>query len=243
MNIRTNLAIFSAFTFLVVLPAHAAEEEKKPTTWRADIGFGYVNTSGNTETQTIKGEIDAIKEVEKWRHTLRAEGLNTSDSGIATAERYFLSGKSDYKFRKFDYIYITATYDNDRFSGFQYRTTVSAGYGRKIIHKPTLSLDGEIGPGARFSKADSGQTNEEYLARLAANFKWKISDNSEFAQDLFSDIGEDSTVNRSVTALTANINSILALRISYTIRYTSDVPPGIEKTDTEAVVNIVYKYR
>lgn len=244
MKFKATLAIGATFIF-VISASQAAEEKKeeKPTTWRADIGFGYVNTSGNTDTQTIKGEVDAIKEVEKWRHTFRAEGLNTSDGDVATAERYFLSGKSDYKFRKFDYIYITATYDNDRFSGFQYRTTVSAGYGRKIIHKPTISLDGEIGPGARFSKADSGQTNEEYLARLAANFKWKITDNSEFVQDLFSDIGEDSTVNRSVTALTANINSVLALRLSYTIRYTSDVPPGIEKTDTEAVVNIVYKYR
>ncbi|WP_455219774.1 DUF481 domain-containing protein, partial [Kaarinaea lacus] len=98
-------------------------------------------------------------------------------------------------------------------------------------------------PGARYSKADSGETDEEYLARLAANLKWNISDNSEFAQDLFSDIGEDTTINRSVTALTANINSVLALRLSYTVRYTSDVPPGIEKTDTESVVNIVYKYR
>ncbi|WP_455202852.1 DUF481 domain-containing protein [Kaarinaea lacus] len=242
MNLKTALAICSTLT-LLVSASHAAEEEKKPTTWRADIGLGYVRTTGNTDTQTIKGKVDAVKEVEKWRHTLLAEGLNNSDHGVATAERYFLSGKSDYKFRKFDYVYVTATYDNDRFSGFQYRTTVSAGYGRRIIHKPTLSLDGEIGPGARYSKADSGETDEEYLARLAANLKWNISDNSEFAQDLFSDIGEDTTINRSVTALTANINSVLALRLSYTVRYTSDVPPGIEKTDTESVVNIVYKYR
>jgi len=242
MNFNTALAICSALTF-VVSPSQAAEEEKPPTTWRADIGLGYVRTTGNTDTQTIKGKLDAVKEVEKWRHTVLAEGLNNSDNGVATAERYFLSGKSDYKFSKYNYIYLTATYDNDRFSGFQYRTTVSAGYGRRIIHKPTLSLDGEIGPGVRYSKADSGQTNDEYLGRLAANLKWQISDNSEFIQDLFSDIGEDTTINRSVTALTANINSVLALRLSYTIRYTSDVAPGFEKTDTESVVNIVYKYR
>ena len=244
MKLKTTLAICSTLALVALaLPSQGAEKEKKPTTWRADIGLGYVRTTGNTDTQSVKGKLDAVKEVEKWRHTLLAEGLNNSDSGVATAERYFLSGKSDYKFREFDYIYATATYDNDRFSGFEYRTTVSIGYGRRIIHKPTLSLDGEIGPGARYSKADSGETNDEYLGRLALNLKWKISDNSEFAQDIFSDIGEDTTINRSVTALTANINSVLALRISYTIRYASDVPPGIEKTDTESVVNIVYKYR
>ena len=220
-----------------------AEDAPPPKTWIVDLSLGYVRTTGNTDTQTLKGDVKAVREVEKWRHTVSAEGFNNSESDIATAERYFVSGKSDYKFSKFNYLYVTATYENDRFSGFQYRTTVSAGYGRRIIHQPTLSLDGEIGPGARYSKADSGQTDEEYLARLAANLKWKISDNSDFSQDLFSEIGEDTTINRSITALTANINSSLALKLSYTVRYTSDVPPGIDKTDTESVVSIVYKYR
>ncbi|WP_455209453.1 DUF481 domain-containing protein [Kaarinaea lacus] len=220
-----------------------ADEKTKPTTWSADLGLGYVKTTGNTETTTIKGDVKAVKEVEKWRHTLTAEGLNTSDRGVATAERYFLSGKSDYKFTEFNYIYATATYDNDRFSGFEYRTTLSAGYGRRIIHEPTISLDGEIGPGVRYSKLDSGESQDEFLARLAANLKWKITDYSEFTQDVFSDIGEDATITRSITALTANINKSLALKLSYTYRYTSEVPVGIDKTDTETVVTVVYKYR
>ncbi|MGD8559906.1 MAG: DUF481 domain-containing protein, partial [Gammaproteobacteria bacterium] len=55
--------------------------------------------------------------------------------------------------------------------------------------------------------------------------------------------GDDETVTKSVTALTANINSSLAMKLSYTIKHTSEVPPDIEKTDTETVVTIVYKYR
>ena len=240
------------FTFVAIsafpLYSHAeeikpADETPKPKTWIADLGLGYVKTTGNTETTTIKGDAKAVKEVEKWRHTITAEGLNTTDRDITTAERYFLSGKSDYKFTKYNYIYATATYDNDRFSGFEYRTTLSVGYGRRIIHQPTLSLDGEIGPGMRYSKPDNGDSEDEFVAHLAANLKWNITDYSEFTQDIFSDIGEDATITKSVTGLTANINKTLALKLSYTYKYTSEVPVGIDKTDTETVVTIVYKYR
>lgn len=249
MKLNLSSRIF-AFLMISTLPfgsqaedAKPAADNPKPTTWIADLGLGYVKTTGNTETTTIKGDVKAVKEVEKWRHTLTAEGLNTSDRDTTTAERYFLSGKSDYKFTEFNYIYATATYDNDRFSGYDYRATVSVGYGRRIIHEPTLSLDGEIGPGMRYSKPDNGESDEEFLARLAANLKWQITDYSEFTQDLFSDIGEDATITKSITALTANINKSLALKLSYTYKYTSKVPIGIDKTDTETVVTIVYKYR
>ncbi|MGD8568118.1 MAG: DUF481 domain-containing protein [Gammaproteobacteria bacterium] len=223
--------------------ADAAATTAKPSTWSAEIGVGYVKTSGNTDTESLKGDIKAAREINKWRHSVKFEGLNTSDSGTTTAERYFLSGKSDYRFSEHGYWYITASYDDDHFSGYDYRISESVGYGRRLINQPNLSLDGEIGPGARQSKTDSGEKDNESLARLAANLAWKITGNSEFTQDLFTEVGQDATISKSVTALSANINSNLAMKLSYTIKHTSTVPVGIEKTDTEAVVTIVYKYK
>jgi len=238
------LLIVSIFSF----SAHAEEakptsENPKSTSWIADLGLGYVKTTGNSNTTTFKGDLKAVKEVEKWRHTFTAEGLNTADGDTTTAERYYLAEKSDYKFSKFNYVYGTVTYDNDRFSGYSYRTTLSVGYGRRLIHEPTITLDGDVGPGVRYSKPEDGDAEDELIAHLALNFKWGITDNSEFTQDLYSDIGEDTTITRSITALSANINKTLALKLSYTYKYTSQVPVGIDKADTEAVVTVVYKYR
>jgi putative salt-induced outer membrane protein len=220
-----------------------AVKTKKIAAWTADIGVGYVRTTGNTETESLKGDVKAVKEKNKWRHSVKLEALNTSDNGQTTAERYFLSGKTDYKFSEFGYWYVTASYEDDRFSGYDYRISESAGYGRRLVSQPTLTIDGEIGPGAKQSKTDAGENQDEFLVRLAGNLLWKISDNSDFSEELFTEIGDDETVTKSVTALTANINSSLAMKLSYTIKHTSEVPPDIEKTDTETVVTIVYKYR
>lgn len=217
--------------------------DKPVSTWRAEIGIGYVKTTGNTDTESLKGDIKAVKEHDKWRHNIKIEGLNTSDSGVTTAERYFVSGKSDYRFSKFNYWYVTAAYDDDHFSGYDYRLSESIGYGRRLLERASLTIDTEIGPGARQSKTDAGEHEDEFLLRLAGNLLWKVSEHSDFSEDLSSEIGEDNTISKSVTALSANINSNLAMKLSYMIKHTSTVPPGIDKTDTETVVTIVYKYK
>jgi putative salt-induced outer membrane protein len=78
--------------------------------------------------------------------------------------------------------------------------------------------------------------------RAAGDFEWKISKSATFIQELSSDIGEDKTITRSLTALTTKINSYLSSKIAYQLKHTSDVPPGIERTDTELTFTLLFKY-
>ena len=214
-----------------------------PAGWTAEIGLGYVRTSGNTNTESVKGNAKAVNEIEKWRHTVNVEALKSSDNDVTTAERYFLSGKSDYKYSKYNYWYGSISYDDDHFSGYDYRITESLGYGRRLIHEPMLSLDAEIGPGARQSKTDAGDSEDEFLVRLAGNLNWKITDTSNFTEELSTEIGEDDTVSKSVTGLTAKINTSLAMKLTYTVKHSSDAPVGTKNTDSEFVVTLVYNYK
>ena len=80
------------------------------------------------------------------------------------------------------------------------------------------------------------------MFRAAGDFEWKISKSATFVQELSAEYGSDATITRSLTALTAKINSYLSSRIAYQLRHTSKVPPGIEKTDTELTFTLVAKY-
>jgi len=221
------------------------EEAKSP--WTSTVELGFIRTTGNTETQTSALKADVVYEVDKWRHTGHAEGYGTEsedDAGnnVVSAERYQLSGKSDYKFNEHDYFFGLVELNKDRFSGFEYENKVSAGYGRKVIKQEEMELDLEIGPGVRFFKVDNGVSDEEALLRLAAKYWWQISPNSKFTQDLSVDIGEEITSTESITGIQANINSTLALKFTYTIRNKSEVPVDTEKTDTELAMTLVYTY-
>lgn len=212
------------------------------TEWKGAGEFGYVATSGNTDTQSLSAKINLGHERAKWRHTLNLEALNNADNDVTTAERYAGNWQTDYKFTEFDYIFGRLAYETDKFSGYDYRTSETLGYGRRVLKTPRMTLDLEAGAGARQSRLETDGTEHETIARLAGRYAWQISPTAKFTEDLSTEIGADATITRSVTALQTDILGNLAMKLSYTVENTSDVPPGVEKTDTETMVSLVYKF-
>jgi len=217
---------------------HATEEPASK--WKAEAELGYLKTSGNTDTESLHAKGKVVNEREKWKHTATAEITDKSDSGTTTAKRWFVTGKSEYKISDVSYLFVALSYENDDFSGYDYQATETFGYGYHAIREENLKLDLEAGAGARQSKLNTGASNSEAIARGAADLEWKISKTSTFTQHLLVEAGDDNTVSRSVTALKTQINGNLSSKIAYTIKNNSDVPAGVEKTDTELVVTLVY---
>lgn len=217
--------------------------EDKTSLWKSQAELGLVVTSGNTETSTINAKVDATHEEDQWRHNLHAEALNTTNNEITSAEKYLATGQSDYKYNDTDYVFGIVSYEKDRFSGFEYQASLTGGYGRRILNETNMTLDIEVGPGIRFFKDEITMLSEDDpLLRLAAKYSWAVSANATFAEDLSSEIGSDLAVTKSVTSLQVNINSTLALKISFTAKNTSDVPVGSKKSDTETAVTLVYSF-
>jgi putative salt-induced outer membrane protein YdiY len=244
-----------AASLVTVTTAQAADEKKAAdeSPWKSTAELGFIRTTGNTETQTTAVKADATYEVDKWRHNVHGEGYgqqSKADTGetIVSAERYELSGKSDYKFSELDYMFGLLKLQKDRFSGFVYDDIVSLGYGRKVIKKSTMELDLEIGPGSRFFKVEptvdvpDASAQSEAVLRLSGKYWWAITGNSKFTQEISTDIGETITSSQSITGIQANINSTLALKFTYTMRHKTKVPTGNEKLDTETAMTLVYTF-
>ncbi|VAW85803.1 hypothetical protein MNBD_GAMMA16-2122 [hydrothermal vent metagenome] len=210
--------------------------------WSGEAELGLVVTTGNTETQSVNAKTKVINERASWRHTFVATALSTADEIRTTSEKYFLSGQSDYKFSEFDYFFGIVSYEDDRFSGYEYQVSEVLGYGRRVIHEPSLTLDLEGGPGARQSKIIDGDSDNELIVRLGANLEWKISDSASFSEKLSTEIGEDTTITKSITALKAQIVGSLAMKVSLTIKHTSEVPANSKKTDSETALTLVYSF-
>lgn len=240
----SGLLVLSSNVFAHDEPA--VVEVKSP--WKSSVEAGIVRTTGNTETQNTSLKGDVIYEDGQWKYTGHGEAFGASQEDAATgvnevsAERYLLSGKVDYKMSDIDYVFGLVQLQKDRFSGFEYEHVVSAGYGRKVIKEADMELDVEIGPGVRFFKVDGGEADEEALLRLAGKYWWAITDHSKFTQDLTVEIGEDLTTTTSVTGLQANVNSSLAMKLTFTVKNKDEVPVGTEDTDTETALTLVYTF-
>ena len=236
---RTLLYVLFGGLLICSFGASAAS----PGRWSGNAELGAVATTGNTRTRNITVRSRAETQRARWHHTITAEVLGSSEKNATTAERYFLSGKSDFKLDEKSYVFGLLSWEKDRFSGFDHRLLETIGYGRSVIDRSQLSLKLEAGVGARQSKlSDTGESRNEGIVHLGGNLSWKISQSATLTQTLFTDIGSQSTVTKAVTALSTSIVGNLASKLAFTARHTSNVPAGFKKLDTETTITLVYNF-
>lgn len=218
-----------------------AADEVKP--FSMDGEFGYIATTGNTETTSIKGKLSAHQELTQWSNDFKAEALYTDDDSTTTAQSYFLSGQGNYKLANPDHrLFGFASYENDRFSSYDYQATLAAGWSQKLWEDDSSQFNYSIGPGYSFSETSEGEEQNSVIVRAAMDYQWKISDTSTFKQLLSTEVGSDNTKSKSETSLSAQISGNLSMKLSLLLNHNSDVAEDTENLDTQTSVTLVYSF-
>lgn len=219
-------------------------EEEKKEGWSGKGEFGYVQTSGNTDTSALNMVLKFVYEKEQWRHRLGATALRSKRDDTVDAERYTLGAQTDYKFNDRSYVFGALRYDSDKFAPYDPVSTLTAGYGYTLIDTGGHYLLGEIGAGYRSQDdALSGESSDDAIARGRLDYKWAITDSTEFANLFLVEAGSDNTFMQNNTALNVAINSRFAVSVAFQVRHNTELPPGaIDDTDTQFTTNLVYNF-
>ena len=238
-----NLDIGLIFLLFLVLnkSAFAQDEEERP--YDASVALGYVGTSGNTDVTTVNTEFLLTYFDEKWTHNFEFSSLASSENNTGRAERYFIGNKSDYALMNEDqYLYAQASYTDDRFSGFDYQAQATLGYGKYLMQGNSKELQGFIGLGYRENDSKTTGSEAEALITLGEEYGWAISETSALTQSLTFDIGDKRTITTFEIGLESNIIDRISTKIAFQYRNNSDVPLGIDKTDTQTSISLVYTF-
>ena len=217
-----------------------AEEADSPWTGRA--GLGFLSTDGNSETSSLNADLGLGYSVGRWSHGLTALAIGGNTSGFTTAERYFIGLKSDWAINDRSYIFGLLDADKDRFSAYDLRTTEAVGYGRKLINTESRKWNVEIGAGATQLEPIIGENISEAILRLATDYHWDFSETAAFNQTFAIESGDSNTYMESVSSVKAKLFKDLGVRLSYSLKNNSDVPVGIEKTDTFTSISLEYSF-
>ena len=84
--------------------------------------------------------------------------------------------------------------------------------------------------------------NPTVLAEEIKKTPWKISETSKLTEDLTYETGQEQKEWKSVTALTAKVNSTLAMKVSHKVKNLDKVPAGSENYDREKAVTLVFTF-
>jgi putative salt-induced outer membrane protein len=235
-------------------PLAMAGKETRP--WKASAELGAIATSGNTDTTTIQGKIEADQNTPNWsnRYTLgvlfkedQIQGEDGSTTTVKTAERVSLSARGGYRLtREHSTLFVYGSHVNDQFAAYSAYTTVSVGYGARVYDGLRAQLEVEIGPGYYWAdqRLSDGSTVAEssVIGRGALTYDWQWTDNADFRQVLSVESGPDNTRTTSDTSLSTRINSALKMKVGFNLTNDTDVAPGKVHTDTTTYVNLVYSF-
>ncbi len=235
--------LLAVLLLVFTLPVFAAEEEEEgDDPLSGTVSFGYLATTGNTETTSLDTQASAAYVVGRWEHSASGQAFTSSENNVTNAEYYTARWRSRWDLTDKDFFFGRLNWRKDRFGAFDTQFSQTLGYGRRILENERHTLNAEIGAGARQSTDQLDIDTDETILFAGLDYAFAISENSTFTQEFTIESGDVNTFFESKSAISAQLIGALSLVASYTIRSNTDVPVDTEKTDTQTGVSLEYRF-
>jgi len=239
LNFLTLLLLL--FTNFVL--ANDEEQPERKYKWSGTGQLGFTSTSGNSDTENITAGLKIILETGKWISDVGLNVLRASSDGIDTADRFILNSKTGYKFNEKNYFYYGSRYENDNFSGYDYTMTSGFGWGHKFQDSETNKLITELGIGYKTEALDVDRTETNGMALLGKlDYMRQLSESTTFENLTILESTDDNTFIQNDAGFSFNINTKFKVKLAHQYRHNTDVPAGIDSTDTLVSANLVYDF-
>jgi putative salt-induced outer membrane protein len=210
--------------------------------WTAKSEVGASFATGNSENESANAALEVKNTLEKWTHTMGFAGNYGSDSSVTTAQRWEVRGQSDYKFTERAYWFGAGRYEDDRFSAYDFQATAATGLGYKFIDTERTKFWVQGGPGYRYAEFnETGESEDGVIFRGDLGWDHQLTETTKIVERFLVETGSENTYFQNDLGLEVSMSDRLALRVGYQYRHNTDVPPGVEKTDTLTTLGLIYE--
>jgi putative salt-induced outer membrane protein len=211
--------------------------------WKGHGQVGASTSSGNTRSTGLAVGLDFSRDGLKWNHAFNATFDYERDNGVETKGRYFASYQSNYRFNERLYLLGLASWESDRFSGFDSRATESLGFGYTLVKGPRITLAVEGGPALRQTDFVPAGPKSTLASRAAVNYAWAMMPNLKLTENMsYYNEDKDGTFT-SNTALTVGLIGSLSVQASYLAQYESMPATALlHRYNSTARTTLVYSF-
>ena len=210
------------------------------------INVGSSTTSGNTNTDKLHVDAEAVARTVKNRFTIGGVVNRTKDNNIETESNSRAYLKYDHFLTRKWYAYSNADMERDKFKDIKLRTTLGVGTGYQFLEskKTNLSVEG----GVNYVNTDFDVApDEDYPAgRWAVKFdRFMFDSNLQFFHQHEAFFGLENTDNifvRTQTGLRWPVMERLDATAQYNLDWENQPAPGRAKTDRALLLMLGYRW-
>ena len=246
MNHRAVLVVIglaAAPAAFAQTPAPAAETSPRP--WTGEASVSYVQTTGNTENQTLGAGLKAAWQSAPWKVSLAASYLRAEAANAETARKATAALRGEYDFTPRVGVYAQESYLRDRFAGIASQWISEAGGVYKLLIGPVHALSFSAGLAYTSEQRLPPDSDRRFAGATAGlSYKWKISSTADFGEDAvylasFKN-SRDWRFNNAVS-LSVSMTKVLAVKLSHQLTYLHLPATGKKATDTTLLASLVAK--
>lgn len=225
--------------------------------WSGNLSLGGSYRSGATESIGVNFGAEIVRATDEWRNSASFSFDYDKSRGSTNVHRFQSRAKTERPVTDRLYGFGLLSYRDDRFSGFEYQLTESAGVGYRLFDTGNLAWDLEVGPSwrqSRITRTDEFVT--DIFLRAGNDIKWNISDTTVLSNETSllyngdavevestSGVGfQDSNEVKNTTSLNTVVIGSVVAEFSTEFSYSSDPPPGGTKTDTLSKISLNYNF-
>jgi putative salt-induced outer membrane protein len=241
---------------LCPIAAMSAESAIPEGVWIGKGQVGLVLSQGNAESKNANAAVDLSRVDGPWKHAFHIGGLYGQSGEVTSAQRWDTAWQTNHDLSSDLFAFGAFRYAADRFSGFQYQATLSAGLGYKLINTEPTTLNAQLGVGYRRSRPElivkdtSGEvvsrtpldTTSEAIATAGVDYMHVLTSTTTISDKFLIEYGSSNTLLTDTFALTVKMSDALALSVGLGVQRNSNPPAGLKKTDTVETVNLVFAF-
>ena len=232
----------SVSIIVFILFVDVSAQEKK---WNTSVEVSYVNTSGNTSTQTFSGKFELKGENEANRFLFNTGFLHSRDDGEDKANRLNSEMRYEHVFSGRLFGFVGTGYLRDTFAGYEHRISAGPGLGVDLLKGEVHTLKGLLSSEyvyELFATKDGG-SDDFVTAKLGVSYGWKIKENIVYALAVNSSLSLKDTEKYYINAeisLNVSVSETISIGMRYMLNYQNLVPAsGIEHTDTSFLTSLI----
>lgn len=233
-----------------------ADDSPAPIGWTGKGEAGLVLTRGNADTTTANVKLDGTDTIDSWKHKAHLAFLYGESAGFSTAQRLEGSWQTDYKFKKYAFVFGRINGEDDRFDGFVYQATLATGLGYDFVASDTTKLTATLGvgyrrlqpeqllrdPDGRVTARIKGEDTSDGVATTGLDYLQQITKTTKLTDKLLVQSGGQNTSVADDFAVAVDMTHSLALSVGYGVRYNSNPTFGTKTTDQLTTINLVYHF-
>jgi len=242
------LALLTVTLFVIPFGTADSAETENISPWKAHAEFSYVNTSGNSDNQTLAGKLEIKREEEQNRIIIKGSTLYAKDNDQEKANKWILDGRVEKNLFNKIFGFLNASYLRDKLSGYDYRAAIGPGIAYDLLKNDEHYLKSSASILYNYDRFSLGaEESDKYVSsKTEFNYQWQIRENLKLKQNLDYSISFEDTEKYFInyeTAIEVKITSVISLGLTYTINYQNKLPEaGIKKTDKTFLTSLIIDF-